>query len=96
MARPRTTTTSPTYSCITALAVPSKQHSDCSSASFAAELPALRSTFLEVRERYANTTDVGAVGYAEQALEVEPEANANELRADAVDAVQRFFAALDP
>ncbi len=62
----------------------------------AAELPALRSIFLEVRERYANTTDIGALGYAEQALEVEPEANASQLRADAVDAVQRFFAALDP
>jgi hypothetical protein len=61
----------------------------------APDLPALRSTFLEVRERFANTTDIGALGYAEQALEVEPEANASQLRADAVDAVQRFFAAFD-
>lgn len=61
----------------------------------ARELPALRTTFLEVTERYANTTDIGARGYSEQALEVEPEADVGELRADAVDAVQRFFVALN-
>jgi hypothetical protein len=58
-------------------------------------LPSLRTTFLEVRERYVKTTDSGPIGYAEQALAVEPDADAALLRADAVDAVQRFFAALD-
>jgi hypothetical protein len=54
----------------------------------------LRTTFLEVRERYIKTTDIGPASYAEQALEVEPEADGALLRADAVDVVQRFFAAL--
>lgn len=58
-------------------------------------LPSLRTTLLEVRERYVKTTDSGPVGYAEQALAVEPDADPALLRADAVDAVQRFFAALD-
>jgi hypothetical protein len=60
----------------------------------ASELPALRSTLIEIRERYTSTADIGPDGYAEQALEVDPEANASELRADAVDAVQRFIATL--
>lgn len=55
----------------------------------AAELPALRSTFLEVQARYTKTIDAGPSGYVAQALQVEPEANESELRADAVDAVQR-------
>ena len=38
---------------------------------FAADLESLRSTFIEVRARYVNTTDSGPVGYAEQAAEVE-------------------------
>ncbi|MGC1165781.1 MAG: hypothetical protein WA862_06710 [Solirubrobacterales bacterium] len=62
--------------------------------SFADDLKSLRTTFVEVRERYAKTADSGSVGYAEQALEAQPEANAAELRADAVDVVQRFFAGL--
>jgi hypothetical protein len=57
-------------------------------------LPSLRTTFMEVRERYVNTGDSGPMGYTEQALEVEPDAVAALLRADAVDVVQRFFAAL--
>lgn len=61
----------------------------------ASALPPLRSTFLEVRERYLRTTDSGPIGYAEQALEVEPDADVALLRADAVDVVQRFFAVLD-
>lgn len=60
----------------------------------AGTLASLRTTFIEVRERYANTTDGGPVGYAEQALQVEPEADEALLRADAVDVVARFFAAL--
>jgi hypothetical protein len=61
---------------------------------FADDLKSLRTTFVEVRARYAKTADSGSVGYAEQALEAQPEANAAELRADAVDVVQRFFAEL--
>jgi hypothetical protein len=58
------------------------------------DLPALHTTFLEIAERYAKTTDVGARSYAEQAMEVEPDADEHMLRADAIDAVQRFLAAL--
>lgn len=61
---------------------------------FAEDLPGLRSTFLELRARYSSTSDIGPSGYAEQALQVEPEADERELRADAVDAVQRFFETL--
>jgi hypothetical protein len=61
---------------------------------FAADLNSLRTTFLEVRERYVGTADSGSVGYAQQALEVQPEVGEMELRADAVDVVHRFFAEL--
>ena len=61
---------------------------------FAADLHSLRTTFLEVRERYVRTADSGPAGYARQALEVQPEVGEAELRADAVDVVQRFFAEL--
>jgi hypothetical protein len=57
-------------------------------------LPSLRATLIEVRERYVATSDSGPIGYAEQALAVEPGADAALLRADAVDVVQRFFATL--
>jgi hypothetical protein len=58
-------------------------------------LPTLRSTFLEVRERYRKPSDAGPHAYAEQAAQVDPAADESELRADAVDVVQRFFNALD-
>lgn len=61
----------------------------------AVELDSLRTTFLEVRARYVGTADSGPVGYAKQALEVQPDVDEMELRADAVDVVQRFFAELD-
>lgn len=57
-------------------------------------LPGLRSTFLEVRERYGRPTDIGPTSYAEQSLQVDPESDAATLRADAIDAVERFFHAL--
>jgi hypothetical protein len=60
----------------------------------ASALGSLQSTFLEVRERYRNPLDVGPRSYAEQAIQVDPQAIEGELRADAVDAVQRFFTAL--
>jgi hypothetical protein len=57
-------------------------------------LPALRSTFAEVRERYIRPSDVGPTSYADQALQVDPELDRATLRADAVDVVERFFRAL--
>jgi len=57
-------------------------------------LPALRSTFIEIRKRYVKSTDSGPTGYALQALGVDPNAGEARPRADAVDMVQRFFAAL--
>jgi hypothetical protein len=57
-------------------------------------LSALRSTFVEVGERYARPNDVGPSSYADQALQVDPELDERTLRADAVDAVERFFRAL--
>jgi hypothetical protein len=49
---------------------------------------------MEVRARFVGTGDSGPVGYAKQAMEVQPEVGEMELRADAVDVVQRFFAEL--
>ena len=63
---------------------------------FADELDSLKTTFLEVRARFVGTADSGPVGYAKQALEVQPEVGEAELRADAVDVVQRFFAEMKP
>jgi len=54
----------------------------------------LQSTFLEIRERYRDLSDIGPRAYAEQAIQVDPQAIEAELRADAVDAVQRFFTPL--
>lgn len=54
----------------------------------------LRSTLLEVRERYRDTTDPGPRGYALQASQVELDADERLLRADAVDIVQRFCDAI--
>jgi hypothetical protein len=54
----------------------------------------LRSTLLEVRERYRETTDPGPRGYALQASQVELDADERLLRADAVDIVQRFCTAI--
>ena len=58
-------------------------------------LAPLRSTFLEVHERYRKPSDAGPHAYAEQAVQVDPTADEAELRADAVDVVQRFFDTLD-
>ena len=54
----------------------------------------LKSTFLEIRERYRSPSDIGPRSYAEQAIQVDPQTPETELRADAVDTVQRFFTAL--
>lgn len=60
----------------------------------AGELPALRTTFIEIGARFTRTADAGPHGYAEQAVEVEPEADEALLRADAVDVVQRFISTI--
>jgi hypothetical protein len=57
---------------------------------FAVELDGLRSTFIEIRERYGRPSDSGPIAYAGQALLVDPEADEASLRADAVDVAQRF------
>lgn len=57
-------------------------------------LEPLRSTFLDVRARYAKPSDSGPQAYAEQAMQVDPAADRAELLADAVDVVQRFFSAM--
>ncbi len=62
------------------------------SGDLAGELAGLRTTFIEIRERYGRTADIGPTAYAEQALQVDPTADAALLRADAVDVVQRFIA----
>jgi hypothetical protein len=46
---------------------------------FANDLDSLRTTFIEVRERYVRTADSGPTGYAEQAKEVEPDARCSHL-----------------
>lgn len=61
---------------------------------FADELAGLRSTFIEIRERYGRTSDRGPIAYAEQARLVDVEADEASLRADAVDVVQRFIGRL--
>jgi hypothetical protein len=56
-------------------------------------LTVLRSTFVEVRARYARPNDIGPTSYAEQSVQVDPELDLARLRADAVDVVARFFQA---
>jgi hypothetical protein len=66
------------------------------SGALADAIPALRSTLLEVRERYRRPRDIGPASYASQALLVDPGGDEALLRADAVDAVDRFFSELNP
>jgi hypothetical protein len=58
-------------------------------------LPALRSTFIEVRERYRIPNALGPEGYAVQSLLVDPELDERQLRADAVAAVREFLSILE-
>lgn len=55
----------------------------------------LRSTLIELRERYRTPNSVGCDAYATQMRGVEPELAEAELRADAVAAVREFIDALD-
>ena len=64
------------------------------SGALADELPALRSTLIEVRERYRRTSDDGPSRFAEESLKVDPSLDAARARADAVTAVTIFMAEL--
>lgn len=64
------------------------------SGKFTLDLKALQTTLIEVKERFGRTMDSGPVAYAIQANQVEPASDPAELRADAVDIVQRFFETL--
>jgi hypothetical protein len=57
-------------------------------------LPALRSTFLEVRERFHAVTSPGSKGFAAEALRADPSAAEDEMRARAAAAVDGFIKAL--
>jgi hypothetical protein len=61
---------------------------------FAADVSAARSVFREVEARFDNVNDFGPRSYANQALQVEPEADGARLRQDAVAAVAEFITAL--
>jgi hypothetical protein len=54
-------------------------------------LPTLRSTLLEIRERFRIPNAVGPEGFASQSLLLDPELDESELRADAVAAVTEFL-----
>lgn len=58
-------------------------------------LPTLRSTLLEIRERYRIPNAVGPEGFASQSLLLDPELDESELRADAVAAVREFLGAIE-
>lgn len=58
------------------------------------EIGPSRSTLMQVRERFRKVTDVGAVDFATQSLQVEPDADERALRADAAAAADEFFRAL--
>jgi hypothetical protein len=55
----------------------------------------LRSTLLEIRERYRTPNAVGPAAYAHQMRILEPDSGEAELRADAVSAVREFLGELD-
>ncbi len=57
-------------------------------------VPALRSTLLEIRERFRTPNAIGPSSYAAGALLVEPEGDGAGFRADAVAAVAEFLEAL--
>jgi hypothetical protein len=56
-----------------------------------AALPGLRSTFIEIAERYRTPNAIGAQGFAAESLRAAPEADEVVLRADAVAAVREFL-----
>ena len=58
-------------------------------------VPALRSTLIEIGERFRGPNAIGPAHFAEQSRLAEPEAIEAELRADAVAAVGEFLDSLD-
>jgi hypothetical protein len=61
---------------------------------FAADVNATRSVFREVEARFGNGNDFGPTSYANQALQVDPEADGAQLRQDAVAVVAEFVTEL--
>jgi hypothetical protein len=59
-------------------------------------LTSMRSTFLELRERFRSDRAQGSQAYAQEALKVTPEANRPLLAADAAAAINEFLDALNP
>jgi hypothetical protein len=57
-------------------------------------IASLRSTLVEVGERYRSPSSVGPQGYAEQSLIMDPQLDERTLRLDAVTAVREFLQAL--
>lgn len=57
-------------------------------------LTGLHSTLLEIRERFRVPNAIGPDGFAAQSLELDPDLDESELRADAVAAVGEFLDAL--
>jgi hypothetical protein len=57
-------------------------------------LRALRSTLLEIGERFRVPSDIGPAGFASQSRELDPGLNEAALRADAVAAIAEFLAAV--
>jgi hypothetical protein len=64
------------------------------SGQFADDVGARASLFKEIRARFLTARDVGPIGYANQMLQVEPEADASTLREDAVSAMAEFLEGL--
>lgn len=63
---------------------------------FAEDVRAARSIFREIEARFADASAFGPRSYAQQALQVEPEADPAQLAQDAVGAIADFLAALEP
>jgi hypothetical protein len=61
---------------------------------FAADVNAARSVFREVEARFGSANDFGPTSYANQASQVDPEADGAQLRQDAVAAVAEFISTL--
>ena len=62
---------------------------------FRDDLPSLRSTLREIRERFRSASDAGPTGYATEARQTEIVASEADLRADAVGAVIAFLDAIE-
>lgn len=60
------------------------------------KLAGMRSTFVELRERFRNDRAHGAKAYADEGLKVTPEAERALLAADAASAINEFLDALTP